>query len=122
MTDLNIPNLNKKSDKYLFKNKLAKRRKSKRKLVAESIYMLILSFLLAYLNYLIPNKVLIFNNFLNNFEKGFVLLTESFYYIFQIFLVVFILISLILAIILFFGSFYRIVKVFKIKTKQISYK
>ena len=62
MADLKIPNLNKKNDKYLFKNKFSSKRKTKRKLLIESFYMLILSILLASLNFLIPNKSLLFIN------------------------------------------------------------
>ena len=54
MAYLKIPSLNKKTDKYLFKNKFTSRRKTKRKLIIESFYMLIISLLLAYIIYLIP--------------------------------------------------------------------
>jgi len=40
MADLNIPNLNIKSDKYIFKKKLNLRRKSKRRLFTESSFCL----------------------------------------------------------------------------------
>jgi len=53
MADLNIPNLNKKSDKYIFKKKLSLRRKSKRRLITESAFLFIFSILLVYLIYLI---------------------------------------------------------------------
>ena len=122
MADLNMPNLNKKSNKYIFKNKLTLRRKSKRKLLSEALFMLILSLLLVYLNYLIPNKTLLFNNFLGYFEKSLLVLGELFFYFYQIFLVIFITLSLVFSLILFIGSFYRIFKVIKRKTKQISYK
>ena len=56
MADLNIPNLNMKSEKYLFKKKLSLRRKSKRRLFIEAAFMLTLSLFLVYVNYLIPNK------------------------------------------------------------------
>ena len=48
MSDSRIPNLKKKSDKYLFKKKLSIRRKSKGRLLGESIFMLILSILIFY--------------------------------------------------------------------------
>ena len=122
MADLNIPNFNKKSDKYLFKKKLTLRRKSKKKLLSESFFMLILSFLLIYLNYLIPKKTFLFNNFITTFEKSFLVLIDLLSYLYQIMIVIFILISLTVAIILLLGSFYRLYKVLKRKTKQISYK
>ena len=56
MADLNIPNLNFKTDKYIFKKKLNLRRKSKRRLLTESFFLFILSVFLVYINYLIPNK------------------------------------------------------------------
>ena len=40
MADLNIPNLNKNTDKYSFKKKLFLKRKSKRKLINEAFIML----------------------------------------------------------------------------------
>ena len=72
MADLNIPNLNIKSDKYIFKKKLNLRRKSKRRLFTESFFLFILSVLLVYINYLIPTKnfTFLFNpnfNFFGNF-------------------------------------------------------
>ena len=56
MADLKIPSLNKKTDKFLFKNKFTSRRETKKKLIIESFYMIIISLLLSYINYLIPNK------------------------------------------------------------------
>ena len=122
MADLNIPNLNKKNEKYLFKNKLSLRRKSKRRLFSESSFMLILSFGLAYINYLIPNKILIFKNFLGNLEKLFQVILSFFSYLFQIVVAIFIVLSLIMIIILLLGSIYRIFKILKRKTKSIQYK
>ena len=62
MTDLNIPNLNMKSDKYIFKKKLSLKRKSKKRLLFESAFMFITSLLIIYINYLIPNKILLLQN------------------------------------------------------------
>ena len=50
MADLNIPNLNIKPDKYIFKKKLNLRRKSKRRLFTESFFWFICSALLGYIN------------------------------------------------------------------------
>jgi len=66
MADLNIPNLNIKSDKYIFKKKLNLRRKSKRRLFTESFFLFILSVLLVYINYLIPNKNLLLKSYLQH--------------------------------------------------------
>ena len=122
MADLKIPNLNKNSDKYFFKKKLSLRRKSKSKLINESFIMIFFSALIIYLNYLIPNKILIFKNFLINFSKLFSNVLDSFSYIYEICLSIFIILSLILALILFIGSFSRILKVVKRKTSRLNFK
>ena len=93
MADLNIPNLNIKSDKYIFKKKLNLRRKSKRRLFAESFFLFILSVLLVYINYIIPNKNLLVQNLPSTFNKSFLLLIDLFSYLYEIFLVIFIFAS-----------------------------
>jgi len=122
MADLNIPNLNIKSDRYIFKKKLNLRRKSKRRLFTESFFLFILSFLLVYINYLIPNKNLLLQNFPSTFNKSFLLLIDLFFYVYEIFLVIFIFVSSFTALILMIGSFYRLFRVSKRKSKQIIYK
>jgi len=122
MADLNIPNLNIKSDKYIFKKKLSLRRKSKRRLFTESLFLLILSVLLVYLNYLIPNKNLLLQNLPSTFNKSFLLLIDLFSNIYEIFLVFFIFASSFTAFILMIGSFYRLSRIYKRKSKQIIYK
>ena len=122
MADLNIPNLNIKSDKYIFKKKLNLRRKSKRRLFAESFFLFILSVLLVYINYLIPNKNLLLQNLPSTFNKSFLLLIDLFSYFYEIFLVIFIFASLFTALILFIGSIYRLFRISKRKSKQIIYK
>ena len=122
MAELNIPNLNKKSEKYLFKNKLNMRRKSKRILLRESVFMLFSSLVLIYINYLIPKKAFLFENFFANFEKSFNIFYDLSSYLFQIVLVIFILISLVISGVLLIGSFYRLIRVAKRKTRHIPYK
>ena len=122
MADLNIPNLNIKSDKYIFKKKLNLRRKSKRRLFTESFFLFILSVLLVYINYLIPNKNLLLKNLPSTFNKSFLLLIDLFSYLYEIFLVIFIFASLFTAFILIIGSFYRLFRISKRKSKQIIYK
>ena len=122
MADLNIPNLNMKSDKYIFKKKLSLRRKSKRRLFLESSFLLIMSLLLAYINYLIPNKSLLLGNLPKTFNKSFGLIIELFPNLYEIFLVIFIFVSSFTALILMVGSFYRLFRVSKRKSKQIIYK
>jgi hypothetical protein len=122
MADLNIPNMNIKSDKYIFKNKLNLRRKSKRRLFSESFFLFILSFLLVYINYLIPNKNLMIQNLPSTFKKSFYSLTEFFSHLSEIILVIFIFASSITALILMIGSFYRLFRLSKRKSKQVIYK
>ncbi len=122
MADLKIPNLNKNSDKYFFKKKLSLRRKSKSKLINESFIMLFFSALIIYLNYLIPNKISIFNNLLDNFNKLFNNFLNSITYFYEICLSIFIILSLTFALILVIGSFLRIIKVVKRKTSRLNFK
>ena len=122
MADLNIPNLNIKSDKYIFKKKLNLRRKSKRRIFTEAFILFILSVLLVYINYLIPNKNLLLQNLPNTINKSFLLLIDLFSYLYEIFLVIFIFASSFTALILMIGSLYRLYKLSKRKSKQISYK
>ena len=122
MADLNIPNLNIKPDKYIFKKKLNLRRKSKTRLFTESIFLFILSLLLVYINYLIPNKNSLLQNLPSAFNNSFLLSIELFSYLYEIFLVIFIFVSSFIALILMVGSFNRLFKVSKRKSKQIVYK
>ncbi len=122
MAELNIPNLNIKTDKYIFKKKLNLRRKSKRRLFTESFFLFILSVLLVYINYLIPNKNLLLQSLPSTINKSFLLLIELFSYLYEIFLVIFIFVSSFIALILMVGSFNRLFKVSKRKSKQIVYK
>jgi len=122
MADINIPNLNNKSDKYIFKKKLNLRRKSKRRLFTESFLLLFLSVLLVYINYLIPNKNLLLQNLPSTFNKSFLLFIDFFSYLYEIFLVFFIFASSFIALIFMVGSFYRLFRVSRRKSKQISYK
>ena len=122
MSDLKIPNLNKNSDKFFFKKKLSLRRKSKRKLIKESFVMFSVSVFIIFINYKIPNKISIFDNFLNNLEKLITNILDSISYSYEISLAIFIVFSLISALILMFGSFSRLMKVVKRKSRQISFK
>ena len=122
MADLNIPNLNIKSDKYILKKKLSLRRKSKRKLFTESFFLFILSILLVYINYLIPNKNLLLQNLPLTFNKTFLLIIELFSYLYEIFLVIFIFTSSFTALILMIGSVYRLFRISNRKSKKIIYK
>ena len=122
MADLNIPNLNIKSDKYIFKKKLNLRRKSKRRLFTESFFLFIFSALLVYINYLIPNKNLLLQNLPSTFNKTFLLLIDLFSNLYDILMVIFIFSSSFIALFLMIGSFYRLFRISKRKSKQIIYK
>ena len=122
MADLNIPNLNIKSDKNIFKKKLNLRRKSNRRLFTESFLLFILSALLVYINYLIPNKNLLLQNLPSTFNKSFLLLVDLFSYMYEIFLVIFIFVTSFIALILMIGSLNRLFRVSKRKSKQFIYK
>ena len=122
MADLNIPNFNIKSDKYIFKKKLNLRRKSKRRLFTEAFILFILSVLLVYINYLIPNKNLLLQNLPSTFNKSFVLILDLFSNLYEIFLLTFIFVSAFTALVLMIGSLYRLFRISKRKSKQIIYK
>ena len=122
MADLNIPNLNMKSDKYIFKKKLNLRRKSKRRLFTEAFFLFILSVLLIYINYLIPNKNLLIQKLPSTINSSFLLIINLFSYLYEILLVIFIFVSSFTALILMIGSFNRLFRVSKRKSKQIVYK
>ena len=122
MADLNIPNLNINSEKYIFKKKLSLRRKSKRRLFTESVFMFIFSILLVYINYLIPNKNLLLINLPTTFNKSFTLIVDLISNLSDIFLVIFIFLTSFSALILLIGSFYRIFRIANRKTRPISYR
>ena len=122
MADLNIPNLNINSDKYIFKKKLSLRRKSRRRLFSESIFLFIMSLLLVYINYLIPNKTLLIENLPKIFNKSFGLIIELVSNLYEIFLVIFIFVSSFAALMLMIGSFYRLFRISKRKSREINYK
>ncbi len=122
MADLKIPNINMNSNKYIFKKKLSLRRKSKRRLSIESAFLFILSLLLVYLIYLIPNKYLLLQNLPISLNKSFVLAIDLLLNVYEIFLVFFIFVSSFISLILMIGSFYRLFRVVKRKSKQIIYK
>ena len=122
MADLNIPKLNMKSDKYIFKKNLSLRRKSKKRLFTESVLLFIFSILLVYINYLIPNKYLLLQNLPTSLSKSLKLTIDLFSNLSEICLVIFIFVSSFISLILMIGSIYRLFRVVKRKSKQIIYK
>ena len=122
MSDLKIPNLNKNSDRFFFKKKLSLRRKSKGKLIKESFVMFSFSIFIFYINYLIPNKRIVFDNFINNIGNLITNILDSISYSYEICLAIFIVFSLIFALIIMLGAFTRIMKIVKRKSRQIRFK
>jgi len=122
MADLNIPKLNIKSDKYIFKKKLSLKRKTKKRLLVESAFMLILSLILLYINYLIPNKNSLLQNLPSTLNKSFFLIIDLFSNLYTIILVIFIISSLFISLLLLIGSFYRLFRIMKRKTNIVGYK
>ena len=122
MADLKIPKFNMNSDKYIFKKKLSLKRKSKRRLFIESAFLFILSLLIVYINYLIPNKNLLLKNLPATFNKSLLLIVDLISNFYHLFLIIYIGVSSIIAFILLVGSLYRLFKIFKRRSKQITYK
>ncbi len=122
MADLKIPKTNMNTNKYIFKKKLSLRRKSKRRLFIEAAFMFSFSLFLVYINYLIPNKNLLLQNLSITLNKSLILLIELLANLSEIFLLIFIFISYFISLILLIGSSYRIIKIFKRKTRVINYK
>ncbi len=122
MADLNIPNLNMKSDKYIFKKKLTLRRKPKKRLFIESALMLISSLFLIYINYLIPNKSLLLFNASTDLNRIFLLFVDLFSSLSGLILLLLIFISYFVSLILFIGFLNRIIKIANKKTRIINYK
>ena len=111
--------INNKSNQYLFKNKLNSRFKSKRELIKESFFMMIIGFCLLLVNYFIPEKLLLFNSFKKNTFNIIENIFEIIYYSIDIIIVLFICFTLLMSIILIIGSINRITKVFKRKSRKI---
>ena len=122
MADLNIPNLNSKSEKYIFKKKLSLRKKSKKRLFFESIFMFIMGLFLVYINYSIPNKNLLLQNLPTTINNSITLIIDLITNLSNILLLIFIGISYFLTLILFIGAFYRIFKISKRKARLTAYK
>ncbi len=113
-----MPKIKNKSKQYLFKNKLNIRRKSKRELIKESIFMMILGSFLLLINYFIPQKIFLLNSLKKNIFNIFSNIFEIFFYSFEIIKVLIICLTLLCSIFLFLGSINRIVKVLNRKSKK----
>ena len=78
-----MPNIKRKSRQYLFKNKLNKRGKTSRELIKESFFMMLMGLFLLLINFLIPQKIELFNSFKNNVIGTFDNLLEIFSYLLE---------------------------------------
>jgi len=118
MSELKIPNLKNRSRQYIFKNKLTIKRKSKMKLLSESLLMFISALVLICFNYLIPQKKSLIYSFNDNIYQIYMNFLIFFKYFYQILIVIFILFTSIMSIILFTGALYRLYRILKRKTKK----
>jgi len=118
---LNITKLSMKSDKYIFKKKLNLRKKSKRRLFIESFLMFVSSLLIVYINYLIPNKSTLLQNVPTSLTKIFDLIIDMLLNLYDLLVVFFIFISLIISLMLFLGCLFRLFRIFKKTTKGLGY-
>ena len=109
-----------KSRQYLFKNKLNIRRKTKRELITESFIMMIIGLFLILMNYLIPEKLELFNSFKKNILDILNNIIEILFYSLEVLIVLLISTSFLLSLFLIIGSINRIIKVILPKSKKIS--
>ena len=117
-----MPRIKNKSRQYLFKNKLNKRGKSKRELLKESFFMMIVGLFLLLINYLIPQKMELFNSFKNNIIKTINNLLEIFSFTLEILVVLLICFSLLISILLIVGSINRIVKLLLSRSRKVRFR
>ena len=122
MSELKIPNIHNRSRQFLFKNKLTIRRKSKRKLISESLLLFTSSFVLFFLWYLIPQKKILIYSFVNNIYNIYTNFLSFVKYFYQILLVFIIISTVLLAVIFFIGALYRVFKIFRRKSKKFNFK
>ena len=117
-----MPNIKRKSRQYLFKNKLNKRGKSKRDLIKESSFMMIVGLFLLLINYFIPQKIDLFNSFKNNVIGTFNNLLEIFSYLLEILIVLLICFTFLISLFLIAGSINRIVKLLLPRSRKIRFR
>ena len=116
-----MPNINKKSRQYLFKNKLYRRGKSRRELIKESFFMMIVGLFLLLINYLIPQKIELFNSFKNNVIDIIKILLKALSYSLEILIVLLICFTFLISLFLIAGSISRIVKLLLPRSRKIRF-
>ena len=114
-----MPNIKRKSRQYLFKNKLYKRGKSRKDLIKESFFMMIVGLFLLLINYFIPQKFELFNSFRNNVIGTLNNLLEIFSYSLEILIVLLICFIFLTSLFLIAGSINRIVKLLLPRSRKI---
>ena len=117
-----MPNIKRNSRQYLFRNKLNKRGKSKIQLIKESFFMMLIAFFLLLINYLIPQKIQLFNSFKNNVIDTLNNLSEIFFYSLEILIVLLICFTFLISVFLIAGSINRIVKLILPKSRKIRFR
>ena len=117
-----MPNIKRKSRQYLFKNRTNKRVKSRRELIKESFFMMIVGLFLLLINYLIPQKMELFNSFKNNIIDLINNLLEIFSFTLEILIVLLICFSLLISLLLIAGSINRIVKLLLSKSSKVRFR
>ena len=117
-----MPNIKRKSRQYLFKNKLNKRGKSRRELIKESFFMMIVGLFLLLINYLVPQKIELFNSFRNNVIGAFNNLLEILAYTLDISIVLLICFTFLISLFLIAGSINRIVKILLPISRKIRFR
>ena len=114
-----MPNIKRKSRQYLFKNKLNRRGKSRRELIKESFFMMIVGLFLLLINYLIPQKIELFNSFKNNVIGTLNNLLEIFSYLLEILIVLLVCFTFLISLFLIAGSINRILKLLLPRSRKI---
>ena len=117
-----MPNIKRKSRQYLFKNKLYKRGKSRKDLIKESFFMMIVGLFLLLINYFIPKKIQLFNSFSNNVIGTFDNLLEISSYLIEILIVLLICFTFLISLFLIAGSINRIVKLLLPRSRKIRFR
>ena len=117
-----MPNINRKSRQYLFKNKLYRRGKSRRELIKESFFMMIVGLFLLLINYLIPQKIELFNSFKNNVINTLNNILEILSYSLEILIVLLICFTFLISLFLIAGSINRIVKLLLSRSRKIRFR
>ena len=117
-----MPNIKRKSRQYLFKNKLYKTGKSRRELIKESFFMMIMGLFLLLVNYLIPQKIELFNSFKNNVINTINNILEILSYSLEILIVLLICFTFLISLFLIAGSINRIVKLLLPRSRKIRFR